>query len=67
MEGLKEIQKLKKGEFFKRVSTHATFNGVWVFDGYNRYTRKYSAYSFNDINKFMEFKKGTLVLVDFTF
>lgn len=57
------IEKLKKGQYFKLINGSA----VLVFDGYNRFTRKYSYYRFDDINRFGEKKKGTLIITDFEF
>lgn len=59
------IESLKKGDYFRLLGFKS--KDVKVFDGYNRSTRKYSYYSFNDINKFGEKKKGTLVNVGFDF
>lgn len=61
---MKEINELKKGEFFKRKENS---KDVFVHDGYNRSTKKYSSFKFEDISAFMEFKKGTKVFVDFEF
>lgn len=61
---MKAIDKLKKGEFFKLKESA---NEVWVKDDYNRHTKKYSAYAFDDISKFREFKKGREVFTEFEF
>lgn len=61
---MKEINQLKKGDFFKRKETS---KDVYVYDGFNRSTKKYSAFKFEDISDFMEFKKGTKVFIDFEF
>lgn len=37
---------------------------ILVADGYNRSTKKYSYYRYDDINHFGEKKKGTLVIID---
>lgn len=47
----------------KRVEGYS----VQVADGYNRSTKKYSYYRWDDINHYGEKKKGTQVLVDFDF
>lgn len=59
---LRPIERVKKGEYFK-------LNGktVYVADGYNRSTKKYSAFRFDDVNHFIEKKKGTRVEVEFDF
>ncbi|PZP41965.1 MAG: hypothetical protein DI598_17555 [Pseudopedobacter saltans] len=59
-----EINKLKKGEFLKIKESSKT---VFVYDGYNRTTKKYSVYAFDDISRFREFKKGTIVHINFEF
>lgn len=59
-----QINKLKKGDFFKRNDSTAI---VWVYDGYNRFTKKYSAHKFDDFCHYMEFKKGKEVFIDFEF
>lgn len=59
-----EINKLKKGDYFKK--TQST-NIIWVYDGFNRSTGKYSAYKFDDINHYQEFKKGKQVFINFEF
>lgn len=58
------INKLKKGDYFKLNDKGRT---VYVYDGYNRSTKKYEAYKFDDIGAFREFKKGRLIFTDFTF
>lgn len=61
---MKEINKLKRGDLFK-VKEGA--KDVYLYDGYNRSTGKYSAFKFDDINSFREFKKGTQVFINFEF
>jgi hypothetical protein len=57
------IEKVKKGDYFR-----LKVNGpVYVADGYNRSTRKYSAFKFDDINAFVERKKGVIVFTGFDF
>jgi hypothetical protein len=57
------IDKVKKGDYFR-----LKIDGpVYVAQGYNRNTRKYSASKFDDVNAFTEKKKGFTVYVDFTF
>ena len=57
------IEKVKKGNYF-RLENRTT---VYIADGYNRSTKKYSAYSYMDINHFIEKKKGTIVEIDFEY
>ena len=59
-----KIETLKKGAFLKLSPTSSV---VYVYDGYNRFTKKYSYYAFNDINHFGEKKKGTLITIGFDF
>lgn len=59
-----QINTLKKGSYFK---LNADTSIIWVYDGYNRSTGKYSAYKFDDINSFREFKKGKEVFINFEF
>lgn len=74
------IDKVKKGEYFKIAirskhkdgdagfyTTLTVMPTVYVADGYNRSTKKYSAYRFEDINHFIEKKKNTPVQIGFDF
>lgn len=58
------IEKVKKGDYFRFPRG---YQRVYVADGYNRSTRKYSYYRFDDINHFGEKKKGTVVEIGFDF
>lgn len=57
------IERVKKGDYFRFVGKKP----VYVADGYNRFTKKWSAYRFDDISAFRETKKGTMVEIDFDF
>lgn len=58
-----EIQNLPKGEYFR-----FKINGpVWVRDDYDRSSKSYQAYKFDDINHFTYKKKGTSVYYGFNF
>lgn len=61
---MKAINNLKKGDFFKLNETSPI---VWVYDGYNCSTKKYSAYKFDDICHNREWNKNKMVFVDFIF
>lgn len=61
---MKQIQFLTKGELFKMSATGKT---VYVYDGFNRSTKKYSFYKFEDINAHREVEKGKYVCIDFEF
>lgn len=60
---IKEINKLKKGDYFRFPNKKK----IYVFNGYNRFSRKYHYSSVNDIwGSDYGKKKGTLVqLVDY--
>lgn len=58
------IDKLKKGDYFKRKPDSKT---VHVYDGYNRHSKKYDSYKFEDVSSFISLKKGTTVYTDFDF
>jgi hypothetical protein len=58
------IEKVKKGDYFKLKPES---NIVYVRGDYNRFTKRYEAYKFEDINSFREFKKGKEVIIGFTF
>lgn len=56
------IKELKVGDYFKLKE-----NGrVYVRDTYNRSTRKYEYYDFNDVNRWLECKgtKEVIILLD---
>lgn len=55
------IEKVKKGDYFRMKET----SPVYVADGYNRSTKKYSSYRIDNISTFKELKKGTIVITDF--
>ena len=63
------IEKLKKGDLFKimRFANAKPSVQVYVFDGYNRSTKKYSAYKFEDICSFRDFNKAYTITTDFIF
>ena len=61
---IEKIEDVKKGEYFK---LKPTAKEVWVKQDYNRYAKRYTAYSFNDINKWKHLKKGKEVVTDFEF
>ena len=57
----KPIEEVKKGDYFRMKET----SPVYVADGYNRSTKKYSSYRIDNISTFKELKKGTIVITDF--
>lgn len=64
MDQFKNIEDVKKGDYFKRKPDSKK---VYVKDSFNRSIGKYEAHNFEDINEFMSFKKGTKVFIDFEF
>ena len=63
-----KIQDLKKGEYFTvKPIAEPKESQVYVYDGYNRHTKKYVALKFNDFCVFREFKKDTEIYTDFIF
>lgn len=58
-----KLSEVKKGEYirFKQNSP------VWIKSNYDRTSKKYSVYKFDDINHESLKKGSTLVFVDFTF
>jgi hypothetical protein len=65
---MKKIEELKVGDLFtaKKIDNPKDTQ-VYVHDGYNRFTKKYSAHKFSDISAFREWKKGTIIYTDFEF
>lgn len=62
------IETLKKGDFFTiNPLENPTEKQVYIFDGYNRSTRNYSSYKFNDVNEYREFKKERSFLLNLLF
>lgn len=61
---VKNIEKVKTGTFFKLKPES---NIVYIRSGYNRSTKRYEAYKYDDTNSFREFKKGKQIIVGFTF
>lgn len=67
------IERLKKGDYFKFVSYEFsqgfkfTNNVVYVYDGYDRFNKKYSYHRFDNTSIFGHKKKGALVSTDFEF
>lgn len=62
---VKQIRELKQGEFFKLKDTESA--PVWVRDEYDKSSRKYWIYKFDDVNHGREIKGTTVVYTAFTF
>ena len=60
-----ELRNVKHGEFF-RLSNSETAP-VWVRGDYNRDSKKFDAYKYNDVNYCNEFRGSRIVFVDFEF
>jgi hypothetical protein len=54
---MKPIEKLKKGEIFFLPNK----NTPYVYNGYNRFLKKYEYHKFFDISAFGYKKKGTII------
>lgn len=58
-----KLKDVKRGDYF----TYKVNSPVWIKGEYCRISRKYSVYSFDDVNR-ESLKKGeTLVYIGFTF
>lgn len=62
--GFIEIEKVKKGDIFKRKEDSKK---VYVKGDYSREKKRYECYDFDDINSFIYLKKGKKVVVNFEF
>ena len=60
---MKKISELKKGEFFRLPNQSV----VYVRDNYERTTKRYSAYKYEDVCAERFFKGDKLVEADFEF
>jgi len=61
------IEKVNKGDFFKRISKTGEGKEIYRNEGYDRYNKKYCGQANSDINKQIYIKKGTLVKIGFDF
>ena len=60
-----EMRRVKRGEFFRLANSESA--PVWVRDEYNRSSKKFEAYKYDNVNYWGEFKGSRLVYVDFVF
>jgi hypothetical protein len=58
------LKDVKKGDYFKRKADAKT---VFVRDEYDRVYKKFEAFDFEDINRFIFLKGSTQVYIDFEF
>lgn len=61
----KTIKELAKGEFFRLTDSETA--PVWVRSDYDRSSKKYSCYKFDDVCHENFFKGTKVVFVDFEF
>lgn len=59
------IKELKRGDFFRLKETDTA--PVWVRDEYDRSSRKYYGYKWEDVNHGRGFKSSQTVFVGFTY
>ncbi|MBQ8120825.1 MAG: hypothetical protein IJ172_08625 [Ruminococcus sp.] len=66
-----KVKELKKGEFFtlKDVtgSTFIPHSVVWVRGEYDRSSKKYECYKYDDVNHFSYLRAERVVYTDFVF
>lgn len=62
------IKELKRGEFFtKKPIGHPTESQVWVRGNYDRASKKYECYRWDDVNRTCLIKATTQVFTDLVF
>ena len=62
------IKELKKGTYFTIKNIECPNNSqVWIRSDYDKSSKKYIAYNFDDVNRCREFKNTTIVYTDFIF
>lgn len=62
------IRELKKGDYFtKKAIEYPTERQVWIRGDYDRSTKKYECYRFDDINTFTYVSGTKEVYTDFIF
>lgn len=63
-----KLKDLKKGQFFtKKPIENPTEKQVWVRGPYDKSTKKYDCYRFDDVNTYSEIPGNKEVFVDFIF
>ena len=60
-----ELRNVKHGEFFRLANSDTA--PVWVRGDYNRASKKFETYKYNDVNYWNEFRGSRIVFVDFEF
>ena len=62
------LKELKQGEFFTRKNLqYLRPNQVWIKYYYDRTSKTYCCYNFDDINRYIFLKGTTEIYTDFTF
>lgn len=62
------IKELKKGDFFtKKDIPEPKDNQVWVRGDYDRSSKTYECYCFDDVNRFCYIRGSKEVFTEFTF
>ncbi len=67
IKNITNLKDLKKGEFFKRVSKKGIGNCVYVKGEYDKSSKTYECYKYNDINSFVYLKGDAVVCTEFEF
>ena len=60
-----ELRNVKKGDFFRLANSETA--PVCVRGDYNRSSKKFEAYKYNNVNYWNEFRGSRIVFVDFEF
>jgi len=65
IKNITNLKDLKKGEFFKRVSKKGIGSIVYVRGDYDKSTKTYECYKYDDINSFINLKGNAVVCIEF--
>lgn len=60
-----ELRNVKQGDFFRLANSDTA--PVWVRGDYNRSSKKFEVYKYNNVNYWNEFRGSRIVFVDFEF
>ena len=60
-----ELRNVKHGDFFRLSNSEIA--PVWVRGDYNRASKKFEAYKYDNVNYWNEFRGSRIVFVDFEF
>lgn len=67
IKNITNLKDLKKGELFKRVSKKGIGTAVYVRGDYDKSSKTYECYKYEDINSFINLKGNSVVCVEFEF